>query len=119
MKAIVKFIGKNKTPMLFLTELFIGDKSYFIQNGEVVKTYIVSEEIKIALEAHLFSGKCIGKPSPKAKWLKDLDIVEVDYDRDKVLLVEKLRLNFEKRTGLTLGSWVKDTEDGYIDRYKG
>lgn len=66
--------------------------------------------------------KIIGRISPEATWVKEgdeFDERETSYSQEKVNLIERLRLDWEKRTGLGLRSWVKDSEDGYKSRYQG
>jgi len=66
--------------------------------------------------------RVVGEVSPSAVWVHDgLEIAEKDlsYKESDDFLVERLRLKFEEKTGFKIGSWVKDSEDGYKTRYQG
>lgn len=66
--------------------------------------------------------KVIGKVSKAATFVHEGD----EFDGSSLSLTnemleetERLRKDFESRTGLKLGSWVRDNEDGYKARYQG
>ncbi len=119
MEVIVKF---NKTEsgqanaLLYSTNIEIGMEMHYI-NLEGCITEICKDNDGYFESGWI--GSLIGKASTKANWIKDGDIVHINYEKDLINKIESKRLEFENRTGMSLGAWVRDLEDGYKDRYKG
>lgn len=106
-------------------QLFLCSRD--IQIGDKVKDEysgldITATKDNFPSNASDFWLKVIGPISTEAKWVKDgdeFDEDETSFDQKRSDLIESLRLDFESRTGLGLGNWVKDSEDGYKSRYQG